>query len=379
MRIAILADSWLFDPATMVNGTQVQMYHLASAFRRRGHEVHYLALTRDRRALPDLPEGIRFHWIERPVTAVSWLRDLNDYRKALDGIRPDALYQRGRSHLTWIAARWARAHGRRFVWGSNGEDSCSFWKHVKRLHASRRSGLRKAALLPLAAARDLLVHSGIRAADGIVTQTRTQAESLRRNFGRDGVVLPSTFDSCEGASGAKERIVLWLASLSPAKQPDLFLDLAERCRDLDDWTFVLGGGTRVDAYRSALASRAASLPNVRLLGPVPFAASHMLYARASLFVNTSRADGDGLPNSFIQAWLHGTPVLSLGHDPNGWINGEGLGLSARGDAERFLAGGRALLGDDELRAAMGRQCTRFARQTFAAEETIDAYLSLFSS
>lgn len=378
MRIAFLADSWLNDPAAPVNGTQVQMYNLASAFRRRGHEVHYLSLTRDRAALGALPDGISFHWIERPVTAVSWLQDLGDYRKALDRIRPDALYQRGRSHLTWIAAQWARTHGSRFVWGSNGEDSCTFWKHVKRLQASRRSGLRKAALLPLATARDLLVHSGIRRASGIVTQTRTQAESLRRNFKRDGIVLPSTFEAREGASGAKERTVLWLASLSHAKQPEVFLDLADHCRDLAPWKFLLGGGTRVEIYRRELESRASSLPSARLLGAVPFADSHALFARASLFVNTSRADGDGLPNSLIQAWLHGTPVLSLYHDPNGWINAEGLGLCAKGDRERFLAGGRALLKDDELRTAMGKRCAKFARETFAAEETIDAYLALFS-
>jgi glycosyltransferase involved in cell wall biosynthesis len=404
MRIAILADSWLFDPAAAINGTQVQMYHLASALRRRGHEVHYLSLTRDRGALGGLPEGIRFHWIERPVTAVSWIRDLSDYREALDRIRPDALYQRGRSHLTWIAARWARAHGCRFVWGSNGEDACDFWKHVKRIHTSRRSVQRKAALYPLAAARDLLVHRGIRGASGVVTQTRTQAESLRRNFHRDGVVLPSMFEAGEGAPGGtpafakasagepafaeasagkpafaeKERIVLWLASLSHGKQPELFLDLADGCRDLASWSFLLGGGTRVDAYRREIEARAASVPNARLLGAVPFAESHALYARAALFASTSRSEADGLPNAFIQAWLHGTPVLSLHHDPNGWIEGEGLGFCARGDAKRLLAGARALLGDDELRTAMGARCARFARETFSAEETIDAYLALFS-
>lgn len=377
MRIAILADSWLFDPAVAVNGTQVQMFHLASALRKRGHEVHYLALTRDRNALGELPDDIRFHWIERPVTAVSWIRDLNDYREALDRIRPDALYQRGRSHLTWVAARWARSHGSRFVWGSNGEDACDHWKHVKRVRASRRSTLRKALLYPLAAARDLLVHDGIRRATGIVTQTRTQAERLRRNFGRDGLVLPSLFEGKEGAPGAKDPCVLWLASLSAAKQPGLFLDLAKGCADLSRWTFLLGGGTPVDAFRE-LTALAPPLPNVRLLGAVPFEESHALYARASLFVSTSRVEADGLPNAFIQAWLHGTPVLSLHHDPNGWIEGEGLGLCARGDEARLLAGARALLSDDALRAAMGARCARFAKATFGAEETIDAYLTLFS-
>lgn len=377
MRIAILADSWLFDPAVAVNGTQVQMFHLASALRNRGHEVHYLSLTRDREALRDLPEGIRFHWIERPVTAVSWIRDLNDYRAVLDRIRPDALYQRGRSHLTWVAARWARVHGSRFVWGSNGEDACDFWKHVKRIHASRRSGLRKALLYPLAAARDLLVHEGIRRATGIVTQTRTQAERLRVNFGRGGLVLPSLFEGGGGGRGAKEPAVLWLASLSEAKRPGLFLDLARGCADLSRWTFLLGGGTPVAAYAEIVA-RAAGQPNVRMLGAVPFEESHALYARASLFVSTSRVEADGLPNAFIQAWLHGTPVLSLQHDPNGWIEGEGLGLCARGDEARLLAGARALLQDDALRAAMGARCVRFAKETFAAEETIDAYVNLFS-
>jgi glycosyltransferase involved in cell wall biosynthesis len=211
-----------------------------------------------------------------------------------------------------------------------------------------------------------------------VAQTRTQAEGLRRNYGKEGLVLPSLFEETGGAGGTKERSVLWLASLSHSKQPELFLDLARACGDLEGWSFLLGGGTRVEAYRREIESLAASLEGVRLLGAVPFDRSHALYARASLFVSTSRPDGDGLPNAFIQAWLHGTPVLSLHHDPNGWIEGQGLGLCAKGDRGRFLEGGRALLGDDELRAAMGERCKKFARKTFSAEETIDAYLALFS-
>jgi glycosyltransferase involved in cell wall biosynthesis len=171
--------------------------------------------------------------------------------------------------------------------------------------------------------------------------------------------------------------VLWLASLSEAKQPGLFLDLAKGCADLVRWSFLLGGGTPRDAYRE-LEARAARLPNVRMLGAVPFEGSDALYARASLFVSTSRVEADGLPNAFIQAWLKGTPVLSLHHDPNGWIEGEGLGLCASGDTGRLLAGARALLLDDDLRDAMGARCVRFANETFAAEETVDAYLTLFS-
>jgi glycosyltransferase involved in cell wall biosynthesis len=352
---------------------------LALAFRRRGLEVHYVAATRDRAAPTRLPEDIRFRWIERSPSALSWIKDLADYRRALDDILPDVVYQRGRSHLTYVAARWAARNRRRFVWGSNGEDSCTFWKNLGRLRTSARSPLRKAALYPLAGARDLLIHAGIRGATRVVTQTGTQAESLRRNFGRDGFPLPSLFPLPGPDAPPKEPHVLWLANLGHAKQPELFLELARGCADFAPWTFLLGGGTRVDAYRRAIEERAAGLPNVRMLGAVPFEDSHALYGAASLYVNTSRPEGDGLPNSFIQAWLHGTPVLSLHHDPNGWIGTYGLGACAEGSVERFVAAGRKLLADGEARAAAGARCAEFARVTFGAEETVDAYLSLFAN
>lgn len=379
MRIAMLADSWLFDPSGTVNGTQVQMYHLALAFLRRGLDVHYVAATRDGSAPARLPEGLSFHWIVRAPSAVSWLGDLAAYREALERIGPDVVYQRGRSHLTYVAARWARRRNRTFVWGSNGEDSCTFWKNLGRLRKSARPAWRKAALFPIAGARDLLIHAGIRGATRVVTQTNTQAESLRRNFGREGFPLPSLFPLPGGDAPPKEPCVLWLASLGHAKQPELFLELARRSSDLARWRFLLGGGTRVDAYRQALEAEAADLPNLRMLGAVPYEDSHALYAAASLYVNTSRPEGDGLPNAFIQAWLHGTPVLSLHHDPNGWIATYGLGVCAEGSMDRLVAAGRKLLRADAARAAMGARCAQFARLAFGAEETVDAYLSLFAN
>jgi hypothetical protein len=45
---------------------------------------------------------------------------------------------------------------------------------------------------------------------------------------------------------------------------------------------------------------------------------------------------------------------------------------------RAAPGARALLADDELRSAMRNRCARFVRETFVREETIDAYLTLFS-
>ena len=49
-----------------------------------------------------------------------------------------------------------------------------------------------------------------------------------------------------------------------------------------------------------------------------------LYDRAKVLVNTS--DVEGFPNSYLQAWIRGVPVVTL-IDPDGVIEREGLGVA----------------------------------------------------
>jgi glycosyltransferase involved in cell wall biosynthesis len=51
---------------------------------------------------------------------------------------------------------------------------------------------------------------------------------------------------------------------------------------------------------------------------------------------------EGMPNTFLEAWSLGVPVLTLAFDPDGVVEREGLGISAQGSWERFVSGGRTL-------------------------------------
>ena len=87
----------------------------------------------------------------------------------------------------------------------------------------------------------------------------------------------------------------------------MLLDVAERLPSID---FTMVGGKLPDApelYEEA-AARAAALPNVAFLGSVPFNEMGELYARAQVLVCTSEIEG--FPNTFLQAWASGTPVVS---------------------------------------------------------------------
>jgi glycosyltransferase involved in cell wall biosynthesis len=377
MKIAFLADSFLPDKSTGINGTQVQMYNLALAFKNAGLEVHYISLSNANKPTDEIINGIIIHWIPDKNNIFSWLHYMNNFTVTLDQIQPDILYQRGRSHLTYTAAKWSKKNRKKFVWGSNGEDSGEFWKLIKAVNKSQRSLWRKLLLYPYVAVQDIFIHQGIRNTDQVVNQTHHQKNRLWQNFNKTGVVIPSYFlPPSATESYKKEKIVLWLANLIPNKQPELFIKFAEQNQDLE-WKFILAGGTNNKKYWQSLLHQAAKLKNLEMIGQVPFEENKKYFSQASLFMNTSI--NEGISNTLVQAWLNSTPVLSFNIDPNDWIKTHNLGYCAHGNEEQFLHHGKSLLENYEQIESMQKNCKKFALQTFAAKETIDNYLKIFRS
>jgi len=70
-------------------------------------------------------------------------------------------------------------------------------------------------------------------------------------------------------------------------------------------------------------ARAEDISNVQFSGFVPFREIDGYYARASAYLCTSTIEG--FPNTFLQAWDHGRPVVST-FDPDGIISQHNLGF-----------------------------------------------------
>jgi len=377
MKIVFLGQ-FLLDKSTNITGSQVQNYNLAAAFSRRGYDVHYLAITRNKKLSFELKNKIKVHWIQYNNYFFNWIWSLFIHIKILNEIKPDIIYQRGRSYLTYIAAKWAQRNRKKFVWASNGEDSCDFWRQIKRLQRSQRPLWKKIILFPNMMFQDLLIHKGIRGAHAYVNQTDYQKKQLQKNHGKQGIVIPSYFVAPSNRNNLKkDKIILWLANLNRNKQPEIFLELAENCINNREWQFLLGGGTKDTKYLQLINRKAKKLPNVKILGYVPFDKTDDLFAKASLFVNTSIREADGLPNSFIQAWLNKTPVLSLYHDPNNWIKSYDLGVCTNGDVKRFFKIAKSLIEDRKKLERIGNICAKFAREIFCSDMIINSYLHIF--
>lgn len=153
----------------------------------------------------------------------------------------------------------------------------------------------------------------LRDANGIITQTRDQQQSLLENYGVESTVVPNGYPPAEGLRPHDAReAFLWVGRIEKSpKRPHLYLDLAE---SIPTARFRIAAVSGSDpTYQRDVEQRAAELENVRYLGAVPPDDIHGYYRDAIALVNTSVYEG--FSNTFLEAWRYDTPVISLDVDP----------------------------------------------------------------
>jgi glycosyltransferase involved in cell wall biosynthesis len=93
---------------------------------------------------------------------------------------------------------------------------------------------------------------------------------------------------------------------------------------------------------------------------------------AKLLLNTSPAEG--FPNSMLEAWSLGRPVLSLAVDPDDLLSGpEPLGFCARGDITRLASAIRCWRSDAQQREAAGTRAREYIVTYHSADRVCEAY------
>ena len=207
----------------------------------------------------------------------------------------------------------------------------------------------------------LLIHStrdkklyeyGLRRADTVLCQHASQQRALIKNYEVTSVVADPLVDPADRQLDRDQRDleILWVSYLSAFKRPELAIELA---RHMPSRHIHMVGGPLPgfsDLY-SKIESAAKRLPNLTFYGQVPFHDVGDLYDHAKVFVNTS--DTEGFPNSFLQSWRRGVPVLSF-FDPDGLIKREGLGASPQSIDEMARVAEHLIADETEWRKASER-------------------------
>lgn len=163
--------------------------------------------------------------------------------------------------------------------------------------------------------------------------------------------------------------LLWVSRCHPIKRPHLFLDLVEalpkvRCRmicpceDKELWDSVV--------------ERARKIPNLEFIEKVPYHEVQQHYDSANIFVNTSTFEG--FPNSFIQAGLGHSALLSICVDPDKMMEIFKSGLKTGAERGKLLAAAREMLGTPKKLKSMQEGNAAMVSQWLNNKKNVEAFL-----
>lgn len=342
----------LFNPETgnAFGGAELQLYTMATELARDpGFAVSFLVRDAGQPA-GEVREGVAIHSIGvtgRRGSLAATARHAATLWRRLGAIDPEVVVQRAAGTLTGMLGVYCALHRRAFVYMA--------------AHDTDLEGARPAWWGPghRGAASRAFYELGLRLATRVIVQHAGQAAALRARHGREGVVRPCVQRLPEPPGPPRERFVLWVARGEPWKRPEALLELAAAF-PAERFVMVCPPADGDPAFAARVRERAAGVPNVEFRGFVPHGEMESLFARALLFVNTSRTEG--FPNTFVQAWKHGTPVVSLAVDPDGVIGSRGLGAACGDDPARLREALAALLADPARREGCSRRARELARE-----------------
>ncbi len=304
----------LGEKCERAGGAELQLAEIAQRLSQRGWPVTFALDRHGRNLTSTTSEGIRLISVNKATKGLPLIRffthTLPNSRRLITQADADIYLQMGVGWQNGLVAWACRGAKRKFVlWLASITDPVCDDRSHSRLRTHER----------------WLARYGLRHAETIVAQTSDQQTLLKQRHGRDSALIRNIWpvaDDRDFVPLADPREVLWAARMIELKRPHLFLDIAEA---LPSIRFVMAGGPAEanPGLYDEVKARAENIPNVDFLGFVPFREIDKYYARASAYLCTSTIEG--FPNTFLQAWSHGRPVVST-FDPDELICEHNLGF-----------------------------------------------------
>jgi glycosyltransferase involved in cell wall biosynthesis len=336
----------------------VQHTLLARALVRRGHQVSMVVYDYGQ-ADGAVFDGITTYKAYRHNAGLPLLRFIwprwSGVWAALKRADADVYYVSCAGMHLGLVAMFCRRYGRKVVFKIAHDSDCEPDKLLIKYRRDKK-----------------LYEYGLRHAHGILAQSEQQQRAMQRNYGLPSTVTEMIVDT-PGLPVQRRIDVLWVNNLRQFKRPDLLLEVA---RQLPQYQFAMIGGEQpgfTDLYQQ-IQLDAASIHNLRFLGRVPYHDMDQHYAGARVFINTS--DSEGFPNSYLQAWIRGTPVVAF-FDPDGVIASEGLGRVPQ-DMAQMRQALQVLLEDDQQWLETSLRCKAYMQRMYGDDRILAPYLALFN-
>ena len=275
----------LYNDDKAVGGISVQLYFWAQTFARHGWNV--ITFTHKKSFVE---EGITFKHVKR------WKR-LKIVHEGFRVIwqmlteRPDMVISRGADRINYPLALMSKLLGAKFVFFGASDVNFEPGKELIEGGGHNRRLWQKA----------------VKKMKYIVVQNQHQHDTLKENYGKDSLILFNIWGEPRKSNAEVQPTdVVWVANLRQLKRPEWMINAAKQLPGID-FTMV-GGPTHDKHYYESVRIVTQGIPNLHFLGPKSFAETNAIVSRSRLLCCTSTFEG--FPNTFLQAWSNGIPVVS---------------------------------------------------------------------
>ena len=341
-----------------IGGEQVQQSLLAKAFVRRGFPVSMVVGDYGQQDGATW-SGVQIYKAYRAREGIPVVRFVHPrWTKLWGALRraaADVYYVSCAGAQVGQVAIWAARNGRRMIFRVASDADCepdrlliSFWRDRK------------------------LYEYGLHRAASILAQSVRQQALMQSNYGLDSSVAYMLVDAPERELSFAERDIslLWVSNIQQLKRPEMFLELARR---LTSCAASMVGGTqpRANDLYQQIRARAARVGTPTFHGALPYRATNRFFDRSRVFINTSEIEG--FPNTYLQAWIRGVPVVSF-FDPDDVIQREGLGHAVASLDEMAHAAHR-LTSDSQAWLETSARCKAYMARRYGEDQILAPYIS----
>lgn len=351
------------DESRHIGGVEVQTNLMARWLTANGHKVSVIVWGEESGVNENI-DGIQIISACRITDGIPiarffyprWTSLIQALRKA----DAEIYYQNCGEYITGQVAMWCKIKNKRFVYSVASDPDCDV--ELPNMHNQRER---------------ILYRYGLRNADLIIVQTEKQKKMLKQGFGLHSYVHPMPSKDSITDYNIEDRHkhfnVLWVGRLAPVKRLDRLINIAKK---IEDCTFTVIGGIDQDKmYADDLINNMSSIKNIRYCGRIKNEKMKDYYKSASILCCTS--DYEGFPNTFLEAWAQGLPIIST-IDPDGLIERKGIGTVCKTN-EDFINAIEIYRRDLVNYESVAKSARKYFKNSHAEDAAIGKFVESFKT
>jgi glycosyltransferase involved in cell wall biosynthesis len=319
-------------------GASVQMYLIAKELNRyKNKGIKTFSFINDYNFI-DFKEIKRFNLVKTYKEKDNPFKKIYKLKQKLDEIKPDVIIQHGLTFFSGLLAHFCRKKGIKFIF---------MFASDKEVKGRYQSSGRKCFTYKLLLKNSILI-----------TQNSFQKSSLISNYKRESNLIYNGFNIPKFTTKEKINQIVWVSRCDRLKNPNLFIEISKDNKN-EALTMICSPSENKEFYES-IKMKSNQINNLRFLSFVPFRNINHYFEEAKILVNTS--DYEGFPQTFIQATMNATPIVSLNVNPDNFINKYRCGFCSNGDFELMKKQIKQLLKDKRLYTTMSNNAYDYFRK-----------------